>query len=615
MQHPYLFFAKQDLPALRERMSRGFSHHITENIIYSAEKYLDEELFDGNFEWVKDEKYGQYAQLYAYFYGYMEAASYIQHYSFAWLLTEDERYAEHARAWLLGPTRDWGLEWGVPQERDGGYATDRLLLGVALGYDWLYDYLSQEDREIVRDALISQCDRYWPYHLAMADNPRVDTHASYEIPCYGVACMALLDEDPGAAERVERMGRKCVEHFLPHAPGKGGPGDDRAIYWIFPLFYQMLFHHAYRHVTGKDILSPFRGHCDPSYALYTLCNQPRKKDLFKSSENRAFRAGYMQQDGASPALFGIASYFKEPYAQWCATRDRNAGRIQFTKYLTPTGQRLLFAHGPFCYLWYDENVPAKPPTNLPEVWHYNAGEGNNKVNQLFVRTSWDLDRLYAALDGRNLGVLIAANGKTLVPHLAAPSPPGGSSKVVEYGEEEGYNWARVSTDAIERQLVTCGSDYALICDLPLSETPQQQVSFNTAPGGKVKTEEDIISLHDEWAQMQLRVLWPREATIAIAESKSEWIVGLGQLKLDVSPRIYYSVTIAGPAGKVGGGFVLLAVPEGSYADVSMASIQEAGPDTVGLSVCVPATHAKGSDTFTFRVGKAPVVELATATEA
>ncbi len=569
MEHPGLFFSAADLPSLRRRMTQGFSRLIADNIIYSAEKFIGNEPFDGNFQWVSDEQYGQYAQLYAYFYGYMEAASYIQHYSFAWLLTGDERYAQQARRWLMAPVRDWGLEWGVPQERDGGYATDRLLLGVALGYDWLYDYLSDDERDAVQNVLVKQCNRYWPYHEAMADAVRVDTHASYEIPSYGVACMALLGEDPQAAARVERMARKYQEHFLASPLGEGGPRDDRAIYWVFPLFYEMLFHHAYRRCTGRDALSSFRENRSPAFALYTLCNQPRQKDLFDDNENRAMRASYMQQDCASPGLFGLADYFKDPHAQWCAMRDRNAGRIQFTNYLTPTGQRLLFGHGPFCYLWYDENLAPVQPSDLPLVWHYNVGEG-----------------LYLVVDGADLHALVAADGKTLIPWLGAVSMAGSDVAAPVYGQEQGFNWARLTTPTLERHIVTRGGEYALICDLPLTDAGRQQLVFNTSFGAVVATDGDTITLRDDWAHMQVRVLWPHNAAIETAEQTTGLTVGLGKLKLLATPRLYHSVTISTPADASFTGLVLLLVPGTSDLDASFATVQEASTEATGLPVCV-----------------------------
>lgn len=68
----------------------------------------------------------------------------------AWHLTGDQRYADGARQNLLGLA---GLETWNPEHFLG---LSRMALGVALGYDWLGDYLSGDERQLVRTALIEK---------------------------------------------------------------------------------------------------------------------------------------------------------------------------------------------------------------------------------------------------------------------------------------------------------------------------------------------------------------------------------------------------------------------------------------------------------------------------
>lgn len=68
----------------------------------------------------------------------------------AWHLSGDRRYADKAREELLGLV---GLETWYPEHFLG---LSRMALGVTLGYDWLGDYLSAEERRLIRTALIEK---------------------------------------------------------------------------------------------------------------------------------------------------------------------------------------------------------------------------------------------------------------------------------------------------------------------------------------------------------------------------------------------------------------------------------------------------------------------------
>jgi len=68
----------------------------------------------------------------------------------AWRLSGDSRYAKEAREDLLGLAR---LETWYPEHFLG---MSRMALGVVLGYDWLGDYLSADERQVVRTALVEK---------------------------------------------------------------------------------------------------------------------------------------------------------------------------------------------------------------------------------------------------------------------------------------------------------------------------------------------------------------------------------------------------------------------------------------------------------------------------
>ncbi len=75
----------------------------------------------------------------------------IEKLALMYLLSGEEKYAE--RAWDELYAVCTFPDWNAHQHY---LDTGRLLGEVALGYDWLYDYLSEERREIIRNALIEK---------------------------------------------------------------------------------------------------------------------------------------------------------------------------------------------------------------------------------------------------------------------------------------------------------------------------------------------------------------------------------------------------------------------------------------------------------------------------
>jgi len=94
-----------------------------------------------------------YENLYDRFYGIMGDMAIMEHLAFAYALSGNPAYGEAARKWVLNSCRVWQHEGdGVP---DGGkaYAVSRLLKGIAVGYDLVYDQFSDAERKEIRDTL------------------------------------------------------------------------------------------------------------------------------------------------------------------------------------------------------------------------------------------------------------------------------------------------------------------------------------------------------------------------------------------------------------------------------------------------------------------------------
>jgi len=131
-------------------------------------------------------------------------------------ITHEQQWAEGARREILAVCnfRDWN---------PGDFlATAEMMNAVGIGYDWVYDTLSPEERRTIQTALIRK-----------GLNPAIDAynsaggwttaHHNWNLVCNGsviVASLAILDDQPKVAERSLSYGLKSI--------GNGIGGFDEA---------------------------------------------------------------------------------------------------------------------------------------------------------------------------------------------------------------------------------------------------------------------------------------------------------------------------------------------------------------------------------------------------
>jgi hypothetical protein len=80
-------------------------------------------------------------------------------FAFSYLITGDTSYSELAKAWILGMC-EWSY-WGPKFQNDGDIGAAHILYGVSIGYDWLYDQLTEEERSFIREKVAYQANILW----------------------------------------------------------------------------------------------------------------------------------------------------------------------------------------------------------------------------------------------------------------------------------------------------------------------------------------------------------------------------------------------------------------------------------------------------------------------
>ena len=240
--HPRILLNREKVQLLRSRVQDTQPHKgWMDGVIDKAEQYLDKadtlryELRDG-------------VRL---LYVSREALEYISNLGFAWQMTGDVRYAQAAKSVLMKVCGEEFPDWHPYHFLD----TAEMAAAVALGYDWCYDVLTEEERRTVRAAVVEKAfkpvledydevpgrERTWTWSSRSSEHyPN-----NWTAVCFGgttMAALSIADEDLGDFARVEDVVCTGLDHLCDwlekHLPD--GICPDGTGYWYFSMEYMAL---------------------------------------------------------------------------------------------------------------------------------------------------------------------------------------------------------------------------------------------------------------------------------------------------------------------------------------------------------------------------------------
>jgi hypothetical protein len=171
----------------------------------------------------------------------------------AYRLTGDTRFAERARRDLLAVAAF--PDWNPSHFLD----VAEMSFGVAIGYDWLYPWLSFGDRAAIREALLSKALVFAPaaYSPVGKLDKRlffVTARMNWNQVCNGgllAAALSVADEEPALARLVVEGVRKslplAMDAYQPDGAYPEGPG-----YWAYGTSYNVIILALLEGALGTD---------------------------------------------------------------------------------------------------------------------------------------------------------------------------------------------------------------------------------------------------------------------------------------------------------------------------------------------------------------------------
>jgi hypothetical protein len=287
----------------------------------------------------------------------------IQTLGLMWLLTGEPRYRDRAKAELLAVCafRDWA--------GDKFLVTAETAFGAAIGYDWLYHSLTDNERRQVAHAIV---EKALQAGLDEFDAPRPPCWATAAINWYLVCNGALMIAALSVAEfdsRAARLFSLCRDsistgfsEYLPDGGWAEGPG-----YWHYATQYAIYLLDSLSTALGTDLgLDASPGLSRTGYFRLHAAGPSGKLFNFADGEED-HSGGYW--------LFWLAKRYRHPIDAGIELRGRKIH--------------------PMDLLWFDAD--GRDPPGMPTVQRFGA------VGVVMLRGNWD------DLNTTYLGIKAGAN--------------------------------------------------------------------------------------------------------------------------------------------------------------------------------------------------------------
>ena len=284
--------------------------------------------------------------------------------AFAWLVTSRDDLLAVAKTQLLRLATD--EQWSTNEDLRFLVPAHHIL-GIALGYDWLYGALTPSERASVRERLGREADtqhRRITQERVWWRNQYFQNHSHSNTAALAFAAAALWGEDERAAAWLATAER-FFEKTFSVLPADGSSLEGYA-YAGYGGEYLLLYALLARDLLNADFSdSPWARHF-PEYLVQGLLPR-RTPDEWAMTFGDAPRRGWTS---TAQHLFTLARLHRDAAAQWMARETVN---------LRSTG---LGSRGFMMLLGYDPTVPAADPASFPTFAHFP------EIEQVMMRSSW-----------------------------------------------------------------------------------------------------------------------------------------------------------------------------------------------------------------------------------
>ena len=296
--------------------------------------------------------------------------------SYAYRMTLQQKYLERAEKEMLAIAAF--TDWNPSHFLD----VAEMTMAISIGYDWLYNNLSESSRAIIKEAIIKKgiepsLDEKNNSWLKVTHNWNQVCNAGMT---YGA--MAIYEDNPQLAKQIINRAIETIvlpmKDYSPDGAYPEGYG-----YWGYGTSFNVMFISAIEKLFGKDFgLSEQPGFLKTAGYLENMTGPSGKPFNYSDAGS---------EGGLQPAMFWFAARLKNPSLLWVErSRLINGEPKSFV------GNRLL----PAIMLWSNGVGLKKMTEPKSKMW---VGKGKNPV--ALMRTSWtDSAAIYVGMKGGSASV-------------------------------------------------------------------------------------------------------------------------------------------------------------------------------------------------------------------
>lgn len=289
-------------------------------------------------------------------------------------LTGDRKYGE--RAWselqVLIDLPDWNPEVYLD--------TAEATLAAAVGYDWLYDLLTPQQREVLAKSIISKGLRP-SYEAPRQSLGWLKGTNNWNQVCHGglvIGALSVFEHDPDLCRRVIERGVELIRHSAAaYAPD--GVYPEGPMYWSYGTTFHVAMICALESTLGGSFgLDAFPGFlASAEYMAQVIAPSGQAFNYADCSSSRGFE----------PVLFWFGRRLQQP-----AVLRREVERVAALEKARPDRlSRFL----PLALLWWDPGLQKQAAKPLPLNW-----KGDGLMPLGIHRSAWDdLRAVYVAIKG------------------------------------------------------------------------------------------------------------------------------------------------------------------------------------------------------------------------
>ncbi len=318
--HPRLYFGKDDLPALREKVKRCVN--IWNPILERCMGHLKTALTD-----LSDFKTGR-----------AKAFKLLEEMAFAYVITGETKFADRTKQVvnIILKWDDWVMAEHKPLRVD--LATSGIARRLATAYDWLYDLLKPEERAAIRAAIFERgVGPFLEVSKARSEWWTQATHNWRSVICgeMGIAALCFMEDYEDLVPCLEQSMEGVLE-VLDRGDADGG-WDEGVGYWAYGIGEAVRFADVMARCSGGEV--DLFGHeylgMTADFGLY--CGTP---------DGGCYNFADCRSQRPSPAIMArMASYYQSSTWQWAVNQG--------------------LPDDIYGFIWYNPDLEGQLPDDMP----------------------------------------------------------------------------------------------------------------------------------------------------------------------------------------------------------------------------------------------------------